>query len=153
MYPFADVPLCTIAATEMIVNVVTPCGPSVDILGPNFNHLLAKAAPVLRLTVSSNFAFFNLLFDFLHISHVVISLEVVFETFASLKDLCTTPRLVQLHVLALPKLKLPMLAAFMTFPVVLAAESLRAVGKRASIRLLMPFFMFPMRPLAKTQRL
>ena len=120
----------------MIINVITSLHPAIHAIFSDGLDTLAKATPVMTITVTTKPAFLELLFQVGIASLSVLSDEMVFEALATVANFRAS------IVLTRPRFELEMLTAFMPFPVVLGAEFLLTTFERATVGFLMTLPMF-----------
>lgn len=121
----------------MIVDVIAPHSPAVDIALRDGLHGLAKAAPVKALAVTTQSALIQLLLQ------VDIGLQVMLLDQVVLKALPPIANLGTSRVFARPRFETKVLAALMSFPVILAPELFSAVSPCTAVGLLVAFHVFP----------
>lgn len=140
--PLGDALQGLIAATEVIIYVVTSLGPCILGLG-DFNDLDAEAAPELDIAMSSFPAAVELLLDRRRVQDGVLLGKMIPETLPAVADLSAHLCRIWLRMVTIPRLELVVLDAFVSLPVVLAAKNLSTVGERATVRLRVPLKMLP----------
>lgn len=142
MLPLRDSLQGLSAAAEVIVDVVTSLGPG--ILGlVNFNDLDAEAAPELDIAVAPFPATVELLFDRGLVLDGVLLGKMIPETLTAVADLSAHFGRIWLRMVAVPRLELVVLDAFVSLPVILAAKNLSTVRERAAVRLRVPLKVLP----------
>lgn len=141
--PLLDGPLLAAAAHEVVVDVVKALVPGGDALGREVDAAGAESAPELVLLVRAQVLPLHLLLHQSPVVNLVRVSQVSPERLGMIAHLGARP-LARLFV-ALPRLELDVLGVLVTFPVVLAAKLLLAVGKRAPVWALVTLHVFPTR--------
>lgn len=142
MLPLRDALQGLCAAAEVIIDVVTSLSPC--ILGfVDFNDLDAETAPELDIAVTSFPAAVELLLDRGRVCDGVLLGKMIPETLAAVADLSAHLCRIWLGKVTVPRLELVVLDAFVSLPVILAAENLSTVGERAAVRLGVSLKMLP----------
>jgi hypothetical protein len=132
MYPLADVFLGYTTTREMVVNMIATFRPGV-VRFFNLNSFLTEAAPKVSIAVTTLSTTINFLFELASICDLMLLRKVVPEALTAIANLATRFSRVRFGTVAYPCLKLVMLNAFMSFPIVLASKCLFTVGKSAAV--------------------
>lgn len=130
----------SLLAKQVVVNVVAPLCPRVDHFPLHFDKSIAEPTPEAWVAVPTQPAAFQFVLDLLAVRKLVVVEEMRPE------QLSTRQHLVAERHIAVPGLKLKMLATLMSFPVILAAKVLIACLVSAAVGFLMPFHVLPKTP-------
>jgi len=132
MYPLADVFLGYTTTREMVVDVIATFRPGVVRLF-NLNSFLTEAAPKVSIAVTTLSTTFNFLFELASICNLMLLRKMVPEALTAVANLAARFSRISLGTVAYPCLKLVMLNAFMSLPIVLASKCLFTIGKGATV--------------------
>ena len=151
MHPFADVPLGHFTtAGEVVVNVVTSLSPSVVRLF-DLDCVLAETAPEMSVAVAAFSTCVKLFFENTLIRNLMLFRKMVSEALATMANLVTKFARIGLCAIAYPCLKLIVLDALMSLPVVLTSECLCTVDESTSVWFRMSFLVLPRWDVSKYQ--
>jgi hypothetical protein len=118
---------------EVVIDMVESFSPGFHALLCEINELGAEATPETALTIATNATGFDLILQDLRIRNIMGFLQML------LKALSTVPYLgagtaFDLLRIAEPRLEMEVLRVFVSFPIILAAESFVASREGAAIR-------------------